>query len=152
MAYHSQRGNINLFTFNPGPYWACRFLSVHLYGTHSRVALVMDVCWSHLWSGDKRELKVPRHKLSTYGTLSFSIARPTAWNYLPVHLQDEKLSYRQFSRGLDTLAVQFHYVVLFREHKDNFLQTFTWHRLFCSMLVWTISLVLMFPGLRIEDR
>ena len=47
------------------------------------VPIVTDAHRSHLRSADGKELKVLRHKLSTYGPRSFSIAGPKVRNSLP---------------------------------------------------------------------
>ena len=73
------------------------------------VPIVTDAYQSHLRSADRKELKVPRHNLSTYGLRSFSIAGPTVWNSLPVHLRDENLSYEQFSSGLESFLFRISY-------------------------------------------
>ena len=61
-----------------------------------------DAYWRNLRSADKTELKVPRHKLSTYGPQAFGIAGPTEWNSLRYHLHDKKLTLEQFTRGFKT--------------------------------------------------
>ena len=73
------------------------------------VPILSDAYRSHLRSADRKELKFPRHNLSTYGPRSFSIAGPTVWNSLPVHLRDEKLSYEQFSSGLKSFLFRISY-------------------------------------------
>ena len=61
-----------------------------------------DAYRSHLRLADKTKLKVPRHKLLTYGPRAFGIAGPTDWNSLYCHLWDEKLTLEQFRSGLKT--------------------------------------------------
>ena len=73
------------------------------------VPIVTDTYRSHLRSADRKELKVPRHNLSTYGPRSFSIAGPTVWNSLPIHPRDENLSYEQFSSGLKSFLFRSSY-------------------------------------------
>ena len=73
------------------------------------VPIVTDAYRSHLRSADRKELKVPRDNLSTYGPHSFSIAGPTVWNSLPVHLRDENLSYEQFSSELKSFLFRISY-------------------------------------------
>ena len=67
-----------------------------------------DAYRSHLRSADKTELKVSRHKLSTYGPRAFGIAGPTEWNALPCHLRDEKLTLEQFTSELKTHFSAYH--------------------------------------------
>ena len=64
-------------------------------------------------------------------------------------LQDGAIS-KTICRTLNPLAAEFFYTL--QGHGDNFLQTFTWHRIFSMFTVWNrlFSLVLMFSGLRIE--
>ena len=71
----------------------CGLVFTHIYRSHVRSA--------------KKELKVPRRKLSTYGSHAFSIGGPTAWNSLSVHIGLAKLSYGQFSIGLKTFLFRF---------------------------------------------
>ena len=66
------------------------------------IPVCSDAHRGHLCSSDKKELKVPRHKLSTYGPRSFGIAGPSKWNALHCHLWDENLSLDQFTSGLKT--------------------------------------------------
>ena len=73
------------------------------------VPIVTDAYRSHLRSADRKELKVPRHNLFTYGHRSFSIAGPMVWNSLPVHLRDENLLYEQFSSGLKSFLFRISY-------------------------------------------
>ena len=58
------------------------------------IPVCSDAHRGHLRSADKKELKVPRHKLSTYGPRSFEIAGPSC------HLRDENLSVDQFTSEL----------------------------------------------------
>ena len=66
------------------------------------IPVCSDAHRGHLRSADKKELKVPRHKQSTYGPRSFGIAGPSKWNDLPCHLRDENLSLDQFTSWLKT--------------------------------------------------
>ena len=69
------------------------------------IPVARDSYRRNLRSADKNELQVTRHKLSTYGPRSYSIAVPSAWKSLPQHVRDDKLYPQQFLRGRDTLIL-----------------------------------------------
>ena len=69
---------------------------------------LVDLCQSissvasrqHLRSANRGLLVVPRHRLSSYGRLAFSVAGPVIWNWLPDSLRDPAISF--FKRSLKT--------------------------------------------------
>jgi len=56
----------------------------------------------HLRSASRRQLLVPRHNLSTYGRLAFSVAGPAAWNCLCDDLREPLLTANSFRQLLKT--------------------------------------------------
>jgi len=69
---------------------------------------LVDLCQSvssvasrqHFRSANRGLLVVPRHRLSSYGRLAFSVAGPVIWNWLPDSLRDPAISF--FKRSLKT--------------------------------------------------
>ena len=62
------------------------------------VPVFIDAYRSHLRSADEKKMKVQRQKLATYGSRSFGVAGPTAWNSRQVNLRNENLSSTVFKR------------------------------------------------------
>ena len=56
----------------------------------------------HLRSASRRQLVVPRYKLSTYGRRAFAVAGPSVWNSLPDNLRDPAVDSDSFRRSLKT--------------------------------------------------
>ena len=58
----------------------------------------------HLRSAARRQLTVPRHRLSTYGRWAIAVAGPTMFNTLPddLRLQDLVVSTATFGQSLKT--------------------------------------------------
>ena len=52
-------------------------------------------------SCSRRDLRIPRYRLSRYGSRSFSVSGPTAWNSLPTAVRDLSSS-SCFCRRLNT--------------------------------------------------
>ena len=50
----------------------------------------------HLWSANRRQLVVPRHRRSKFGRRSLSVAAPMVWNSFPDSLWDPTLSIDNF--------------------------------------------------------
>jgi len=49
-------------------------------------------CRQHLRCASRGLLVVPRHQLSSYGPLAFSVAGPVIWNWLPDSMRDLAIS------------------------------------------------------------
>jgi len=60
----------------------------------------------HLRSASRRQLVVPRHRLSTFGRRAFAVAFPMSWNSLPNNLResacDDNISDDCFKHSLKT--------------------------------------------------
>ena len=56
----------------------------------------------HLRSASRRQLVVPRYRLSTYGRRAFAVAGPSVWNSLPDNLRDLAVGSDSFRRSLKT--------------------------------------------------
>ena len=56
----------------------------------------------HLRSASRRQLIVPRVRLSTFSARAFAIAGPTVWNNLPDSLRDPAVGPDRFRRDLKT--------------------------------------------------
>ena len=56
----------------------------------------------HLRSASRRQLVVPRYRLSTYGRRAFAVAGPSVWNSLPDSLRDPAVGSDSFRRSLKT--------------------------------------------------
>ena len=50
---------------------------------------------------------MPRHRLSSYGRLAFSVDGPAIWNWLPDSLRDLAISRDSFRRSLKTFFLNF---------------------------------------------
>ena len=58
----------------------------------------------HLRSASRRQLVVPRYRLSTYGRRAFALAGPSVWNSLPDNLRDPAVGSDSFRRSLKTFV------------------------------------------------
>ena len=56
----------------------------------------------HLRAPSRRQLVVPRYRLSTYGRRAFAAAGPSVWNSLPDNLTDPAVGSDSFTRSLKT--------------------------------------------------
>ena len=56
----------------------------------------------HLRSASRRQLAVPRYRLSTYGRRAFAVAGPSVSNSLPDNLRDQAVGSDSFRRSLKT--------------------------------------------------
>ena len=104
------------------------YKSLHGLAPGYRAALCISVAGDsyrrYLRSADKIELQVPRHKLLTYLTRSFSIAGPSARNSLPQHLRGDKLSHGQFLSELKTHLFCISYNCTAWKMRNPFLLTY----------------------------
>ena len=77
----------------------CQFklgLTVHLCLRRRAPLYLVDYCTSvadvvsrqHLRSASRRQLVVPRHRLSTFGRRAFAVSGPMSWNSLPNSLRE----------------------------------------------------------------
>ena len=80
-------------------------LQIVTYFAELCVLVFTDDCRCHIRSGNKKELNVPRHKLSTYEPRSCGVAWRPAWNSFQVHLCGTRNSHGQVLKRTSNILV-----------------------------------------------